>query len=112
VYDVIGLPVPDGKAKSPVSAEEIQMRCSLQFVNEAIHCYGEGLLRSVRDGDIGAIFGLGFPPFRGGPFRYVDAIGAGEVLKRIEGYQARFGKRWTPAPALVEMAKSGKRFYG
>jgi 3-hydroxyacyl-CoA dehydrogenase/enoyl-CoA hydratase/3-hydroxybutyryl-CoA epimerase len=112
VYDVIGLPVPDAKAKSLVSAEEIQMRCSLQFVNEAIHCYGEGLLRSVRDGDIGAIFGLGFPPFRGGPFRYVDSIGAGEVLKRIEGYQARFGKRWTPAPALVEMAKSGKRFYG
>ncbi|NUQ73762.1 MAG: fatty acid oxidation complex subunit alpha FadJ [Polyangiaceae bacterium] len=111
IYGVIGLPVPDPKAKSPVSAEEIQMRCSLQFINEAIHCYGEGLLRSVRDGDIGAIFGLGFPPFRGGPFRYVDTLGAGEVLKRIEGYQARFGKRWTPAPALVEMAKSGKRFY-
>ncbi|HZF49579.1 MAG TPA: fatty acid oxidation complex subunit alpha FadJ [Polyangiaceae bacterium] len=112
VYGVVGLPVPDPKAKPPISVEEIQMRCSLQFVNEAIHCYGEGLLRSVRDGDIGAIFGLGFPPFRGGPFRYVDTIGAGEVLKRIEGYQARFGKRWTPAPALVEMARSGKRFYG
>jgi 3-hydroxyacyl-CoA dehydrogenase/enoyl-CoA hydratase/3-hydroxybutyryl-CoA epimerase len=41
----------------------------------------------------------------------VDTIGPAEVLKRIEGYQARFGKRWTPAPALVEMARSGKRFY-
>ncbi|MFT3774574.1 MAG: fatty acid oxidation complex subunit alpha FadJ [Minicystis sp.] len=111
VYAVLGLPTPDPRAKSKVAAEEIQMRCSLQFVNEALHCFGEGILRSPRDGDIGAIFGLGFPPFRGGPFRYVDAIGAGEVLKRIQGYEQRFGKRWTPAPVLVEMGKSGKRFY-
>jgi 3-hydroxyacyl-CoA dehydrogenase / enoyl-CoA hydratase / 3-hydroxybutyryl-CoA epimerase len=111
VYGVLGLPVPDARAKSRVAAEEIQMRCSLQFVNEAIHCWGEGILRSPRDGDIGAIFGLGFPPFRGGPFRYVDSLGAEEVLRRIEGYHQRFGKRWEPAPALVEMAKGGKRFY-
>jgi 3-hydroxyacyl-CoA dehydrogenase/enoyl-CoA hydratase/3-hydroxybutyryl-CoA epimerase len=111
IYGVLGLSVPDPKAKPPVTAEEIQMRCSLQLINEAMHCYGEGILRSPRDGDIGAIFGLGFPPFRGGPFRYVDSIGAAEVLKRIEGYHARFGKRWAPAPALVEMAKGGKRFY-
>lgn len=111
IYGALGLPVPDPKAKPPVTPEEIQMRCSLQLINEAMHCYGEGILRSPRDGDIGAIFGLGFPPFRGGPFRYVDAIGAAEVLKQIEGYHARFGKRWAPAPALVEMAKSGKRFY-
>lgn len=111
VYGVLGLPVPDARAKARVAAEEIQMRCSLQFVNEAIHCWGEGILRSPRDGDIGAIFGLGFPPFRGGPFRYVDSLGAEEVLRRIEGYYQRFGKRWEPAPALVEMAKGGKRFY-
>lgn len=111
IYSVLGLPTPDPKKKPALSTEEIQMRCSLQFVNEALHCWGEGLLRSVRDGDIGAIFGLGFPPFRGGPFRYVDAVGADEVLRRIEGYQQRFGKRWAPAPVLVEMAKSGKRFY-
>ena len=107
VYSLLGItPIP-GK----VSPEEIQMRCSLQFVNEALHCFGEGIVRSPRDGDIGAIFGLGFPPFRGGPFRYVDTVGAAEVLKRIEGYEARFGKRWTPAPVLVEYAKSGKKFH-
>jgi 3-hydroxyacyl-CoA dehydrogenase/enoyl-CoA hydratase/3-hydroxybutyryl-CoA epimerase len=111
VYAVLGLPVPDRRASPGVAAEEIQMRCSLQLVNEALHCLGEGILRSPRDGDVGAIFGLGFPPFRGGPFRYVDAVGAGEVLKRIEGYEARFGKRWAPAPALVERARGGPRFY-
>jgi 3-hydroxyacyl-CoA dehydrogenase / enoyl-CoA hydratase / 3-hydroxybutyryl-CoA epimerase len=111
VYPLLGLPVPDPKKPPPVSIEEVQMRCSLQFINEAIHCHGEGILRSARDGDIGAIFGLGFPPFRGGPFRYVDSVGAAEVLRRIEGYAQRFGQRWAPAPELVELAKSGKRFY-
>ena len=81
-------------------------------MNEALRCLGEGILRSPRDGDIGAIFGLGFPPFRGGPFRYVDSIGAAEMLRRVEQYQHRFGARWTPAPALVEAARTGKPFYG
>lgn len=111
VYGVLGLPVPDAKGKPPVPVEEIQMRCSLQLVNEAMHCLGEGILRSPRDGDIGAIMGLGFPPFRGGPFRYVDSVGAAEVLRRIEGYQRQFGARWAPAPALVEAARSGRPFY-
>jgi 3-hydroxyacyl-CoA dehydrogenase / enoyl-CoA hydratase / 3-hydroxybutyryl-CoA epimerase len=111
IYAVLGLAVPDPKVKPAILREEVQMRCSLQFVNEAMHCYGEGILRSVRDGDIGAVFGLGFPPFRGGPFRYTDAVGPALVLKRIQDYEQRFGKRWAPAPALVEMAKSGKRFY-
>jgi 3-hydroxyacyl-CoA dehydrogenase / enoyl-CoA hydratase / 3-hydroxybutyryl-CoA epimerase len=112
VYGVLGLPVPDPKARPKLPVEEIQMRCSLQLVNEALYCHGEGILRSVRDGDIGAIFGLGFPPFRGGPFRYIDSLGAAEVLRRIEGYHQRFGARWAPAPALVEAAKTGKPFYG
>jgi 3-hydroxyacyl-CoA dehydrogenase / enoyl-CoA hydratase / 3-hydroxybutyryl-CoA epimerase len=111
VYPLLGLPLPDPSGKSPVPIEDVQMRCSLQLINEAMHCHGEGILRSARDGDIGAIFGLGFPPFRGGPFRFVDSIGASEALRRIEGYAQRFGERWTPAPVLVELAKSGKRFH-
>lgn len=112
IYAVLGLPIPDPKAQHRVSNDEIQSRCTLQFVNEAFHCWGEGILRSVRDGDIGAIFGLGFPPFRGGPFRYVDSVGPAKVLERVETYHQRFGKRWEPAPALVELAKSGGRLYG
>ena len=87
------------------------MRCSLQLVNEAIRCLGEGIVRSPRDGDVGAIFGLGFPPFRGGPFRYVDTVGAAEILRRIQGYYDRFGKRWEPAPLLVDIARKGTRFH-
>jgi 3-hydroxyacyl-CoA dehydrogenase/enoyl-CoA hydratase/3-hydroxybutyryl-CoA epimerase len=91
--------------------EEIQMRCALALVNEAIRCLGEGMLRSPRDGDIGAVFGLGFPPSRGGPFRYVDAVGAADIQRRVQSYADRFGERWLPAPRLVHLAKRGDRFF-
>ena len=80
-------------------------------MNEAIRCLGERILRSARDGDVGAVFGLGFPPFRGGPFRFVDAMGASEVLRRIRAYEQLYGKRWAPAPLLVEMAAAQKTFF-
>ena len=83
----------------------------LQLVNEAIRCLGERILRSARDGDIGAVFGLGFPPFRGGPFRYADAIGPKGLLDRLERWHDKFGDRFEPAPLLVENARAGQRFY-
>lgn len=107
VYEVLGL-----RPDKELAAEEIAQRCGLAFVNEAALCFGEGILRSARDGDIGAIFGLGFPPFRGGPFRYVDAVGAKEVVRRMQRYRDRLGNRFAPAPVLVEMAETGKTFHG
>ena len=95
--------------KLPV--EELQQRCALAMVNEAVRCFGDGVLRDPRDGDVGAIFGLDFPRFRGGPFRYVDTIGAADVLRRVQSYADRFGDRWRPAPLLVQMAKKGERFF-
>jgi 3-hydroxyacyl-CoA dehydrogenase/enoyl-CoA hydratase/3-hydroxybutyryl-CoA epimerase len=106
VYEVLG--------RSPTTrlpVEEIQMRCALALVNEAVWCLGDGVVRSARDADIAASLGLGFPRFRGGPLRYVDAIGAAETLRRVQGYADRFGERWRPAPLLVHMAKKGERFY-
>lgn len=108
VYEVLGVK-PDNKS---VSAEEIGWRCALQFVNEACRCFGEGIVRSARDGDIGAVFGLGFPPFRGGPFRFVDQVGAKEVLGRLRELEKRIGPRFSPAPVLEEIARSGQTFHG
>jgi 3-hydroxyacyl-CoA dehydrogenase/enoyl-CoA hydratase/3-hydroxybutyryl-CoA epimerase len=107
VYDAL----PGGRTRKHLEHREIAERVALQMVNEAVRCLGENILRSARDGDIGAIFGLGFPPFRGGPFRYLDVTGSANVLRKLEGFMARFGTRFTPAPLLVEMAKSGKKFY-
>jgi 3-hydroxyacyl-CoA dehydrogenase/enoyl-CoA hydratase/3-hydroxybutyryl-CoA epimerase len=107
VYAVLGL-TPD----KTLPTDEIAQRCALLFVNEAAHCYGEGILRSARDGDVGAIFGLGFPPFRGGPFRWVDTIGVKEIVRRLDHFRDRLGKRFQAAPVLVEMARTGATFHG
>lgn len=89
-------------AATRAPSEEIQMRATLRVVNEAVRCLGDAV-RSPRDGDLGAILGLGFPPFRGGPFRYVDSIGASEILRRTELYRKRFGERFEPADKLRTM---------
>jgi 3-hydroxyacyl-CoA dehydrogenase/enoyl-CoA hydratase/3-hydroxybutyryl-CoA epimerase len=103
--------LPHGADRKRLDRLEMVERCVLQFVNEAIRCLGEGVLRSPRDGDVGAIFGLGFPPFLGGPFRYAEAQGLGTILERTEHYQEKLGQRFTPAPHLVDLVKAGKRFY-
>jgi 3-hydroxyacyl-CoA dehydrogenase/enoyl-CoA hydratase/3-hydroxybutyryl-CoA epimerase len=108
VYDLM----PGGRARKKPSRDEIQERVVLQMVNEAIRCLGEGILRSARDGDVGAIFGLGFPPFLGGPFRYADALGSKVLLERLERWHDKIGDRFEPAPLLVERARSGETFYG
>lgn len=107
VYGVMG--VEPGKRLPP---REMAERCALQMVNEALRCFGEGILRSARDGNVGAVFGLGFPPFLGGPFRYVDQRGAKAVLDKLEGYRQRFGERFAPAPLLRELARGGGAFHG
>jgi 3-hydroxyacyl-CoA dehydrogenase/enoyl-CoA hydratase/3-hydroxybutyryl-CoA epimerase len=108
VYDL----TPQGQKRTSPKGEEIAERCVLQMVNEAAHCLGEGILRSARDGDVGAVFGLGFPPFRGGPFRYADSLGPAEVVARLRKHQDRFGDRFKPAPRLVELAEKQGRFHG
>jgi 3-hydroxyacyl-CoA dehydrogenase/enoyl-CoA hydratase/3-hydroxybutyryl-CoA epimerase len=90
---------------------ELAERVAFQMVGEAIRCLEEGVLRTPRDGDIGAIFGLGFPPFRGGPFRYADSIGALRMLERFRELEQKHGMRWKAPALLVEHAKTGKRFY-
>ncbi len=89
----------------------IAERCGLQMINEAAFCLQEGILTSPRDGDIGAIFGLGFPPFRGGPFRYVDHVGAAAIVNRLQQFRDSHGIRFEPAEILVERARSGRRFH-
>jgi 3-hydroxyacyl-CoA dehydrogenase/enoyl-CoA hydratase/3-hydroxybutyryl-CoA epimerase len=106
VYQLLAHP-----ERHPVDDAEIVERCVLAMVNEAARCLEEGILRSPRDGDIGAVFGIGFPPFRGGPFRYVDSRRAETVVERLEELDGRFPTRFTPAALLLEMVRGRKSFY-
>ena len=107
VYDVL----PGGPQRRDIPGDEIERRCVLAMVNEAALCLEEGVLRSSRDGDVGAVFGLGFPPFRGGPFRYVDAQGAARVVDDLHQLNERFPGRFGPAKVLMEHARQQGRFY-
>ncbi|MBL8996443.1 MAG: fatty acid oxidation complex subunit alpha FadJ [Gemmatimonadetes bacterium] len=100
-----------GAKRREVPKEEIQRRLSLAMVNEAARCLEEGIVRTARDGDIGAVFGIGFPPFRGGPFRHVDAVGVAEVVRQLDALDAVHAGRFTPAAILREMARAGRTFY-
>ncbi len=99
-----------GRSRARIPAADMQERLFLAMVNEAAHCLGEGVLRAPDDGDLGAILGLGFPPFLGGPFRYIDRVGADALLKRLEALQNRHGPRFAPAPIIADHV--GKRFHG
>ena len=106
VYSVLGIKPGVDKEMSAVAE-----RCVVQMLNEAVRCLDEGIIASPRDGDIGAIFGIGFPPFLGGPFHYIDTLGADNLVKILERYQTQYGDRFEPCPRLKAMAAEKARFF-
>lgn len=103
--------MPSGAGTKSMDERVIQERLFHAFLNESAYCLQEGILRKPVDGDIGAIFGLGFPPWWGGPFRAIDKLGAKTVLETLKRLQGQHGARFDPAPILSEYASSGRRFY-
>lgn len=106
VYKLLNL-TPESK----LSSKEIAMRCLLPMLNEAVRCLDEGIIRSARDGDIGAIFGIGFPPFLGGPFRYMDQIGVVKLVEIMNEHAEKYGERFAPCDGLLTRASLDSRFY-
>jgi 3-hydroxyacyl-CoA dehydrogenase/enoyl-CoA hydratase/3-hydroxybutyryl-CoA epimerase len=106
VYAAMGVH-PNGGPR----AAEIVVRLVSAMLNEAARAVGEGVVRSPRDGDIAAIYGFGFPPFRGGPLRHADDLGAARLVADLERLAGRFGARFAPCDVLREQANRRTKFY-
>ncbi|MEA3501244.1 MAG: fatty acid oxidation complex subunit alpha FadJ [Actinomycetota bacterium] len=105
VYQALGL-----GPRREIPRAEIQERIALAMVNEAARCLEEGILQSALDGDMGAVMGLGFPPFRGGPFWWIDEDGAEDIVAKLEALAEKHGERFEPAGIIRAHAESKKKF--
>jgi 3-hydroxyacyl-CoA dehydrogenase/enoyl-CoA hydratase/3-hydroxybutyryl-CoA epimerase/3-hydroxyacyl-CoA dehydrogenase/enoyl-CoA hydratase/3-hydroxybutyryl-CoA epimerase/enoyl-CoA isomerase len=96
--------------KKAWTAEKLQDRMFLPMILEATRILEEALVRDARDVDLGLIFGIGFPPFRGGLLFWADTIGAKAIIERLKPFES-LGRRYEPTKMLREMENSGRRFY-
>ncbi|WP_437613783.1 fatty acid oxidation complex subunit alpha FadJ [Erwinia sp. V71] len=106
VYRVLNL-----KPRARLEGAQIAQRCVMMMLNEAVRCHEEQVIASARDGDIGAVFGIGFPPFTGGPLRYIDQLGAAMVVNTLTNLMHQYGERFAPCEGLRRMAEQGEKFY-
>jgi 3-hydroxyacyl-CoA dehydrogenase len=94
-----------------ISDEEIVERCIYALVNEGAKILEEGIALRASDIDMVYLTGYGFPPYRGGPMFYADTIGLAKVLSTLQRFQSGYqGAQWKPAPLLVKLAQTSRRF--
>ena len=91
---------------------EVQHRLLFAQVLEAVRALQDGVLTDIREGDVGAILGWGFAPWSGGPFSWLDIIGAARAVEICEALTARHGPRFAAPELLRDMAAQGDTFYG
>lgn len=99
-----------GASGMEFSADDIIARCMVPMINEVIRCLEEGIVASAAEADMGLIYGLGFPPFRGGPLRYADTIGLANFVALADKY-AHLGEIYQVTDKTRAMAASGAVFY-
>jgi 3-hydroxyacyl-CoA dehydrogenase/enoyl-CoA hydratase/3-hydroxybutyryl-CoA epimerase len=89
----------------------IERRLVFAMLNEAAMALEDGVVRTPRDGDIGALFGIGFPAFRGGPLRLIDDLTATKVVETLRDLEDVHGSRFSPAGGLIGTILHGGRYY-
>jgi 3-hydroxyacyl-CoA dehydrogenase/enoyl-CoA hydratase/3-hydroxybutyryl-CoA epimerase/enoyl-CoA isomerase len=107
-YELIKDVVAPRKDFSP---DDIVARCMVPMVNEVARCLEEKIVGSPQEADMALLYGVGFPPFRGGACRYVDQLGAANFVATADRLKP-LGKLYEAPPLLREMAASNARFYG
>jgi 3-hydroxyacyl-CoA dehydrogenase/enoyl-CoA hydratase/3-hydroxybutyryl-CoA epimerase/enoyl-CoA isomerase len=78
---------------------------------ETVRCLEDDIVGTPAEADMALIYGIGFPPFRGGALRYIDAMGVAEFVALADSLAEELGPLYAPTDGLREMANSGKTFY-
>lgn len=94
-----------------LSESDIVDRMIMRFVSEAVWALDDHVIRSAEDGDLASVFGIGWPPFLGGPFRYIDTMGVKAAVKKFTALANAHGQHFAPPKLLVTMAAEGRTFY-
>lgn len=104
VFELIGQP------SAAVNDEEIVERMMLPLVFEVVRCLEEGIVDTAAECDMALLYGLGFPPFRGGALKYADSLGLKNLVAAAEKY-AHLGEGYAVPELLKTMVAEGKTFY-
>jgi 3-hydroxyacyl-CoA dehydrogenase/enoyl-CoA hydratase/3-hydroxybutyryl-CoA epimerase/enoyl-CoA isomerase len=99
------------KAQKDFSDDEIIERMMVPLCIETVRCLEDKIVETPAEADMGLVFGIGFPPFRGGALRYIDSIGIAEFCKLADKY-ADLGPLYQPTAGMREMAKQNQKFFG
>ncbi|MGB3313233.1 MAG: 3-hydroxyacyl-CoA dehydrogenase family protein, partial [Albidovulum sp.] len=110
LWDELGAVWP--VAETQPDLHEVQHRLMMAQVLEAVRALEEGVLEDIREGDVGAILGWGFAPWSGGPFAWLDIIGAEQAVTICGGLENRYGPRFAAPKLLCDLAAKGETFYG
>ncbi len=106
IYPLIG-----AQGQGRLSAPQVAERCVMLMLNEAVRCVDEQVIRSVRDGDIGAVFWHWFSAISRWTVPLYRFFGAGEVVAIMQRLATQYGSRFTPCERLVEMGARGESFW-
>ncbi|MFM2596854.1 fatty acid oxidation complex subunit alpha FadB [Vibrio fortis] len=98
------------QAPQEFDEETIIQRVMIPMINEVVLCLEEGIIASPQEADMALVYGLGFPPFRGGVFRYLDSVGIANFVETAKGYQD-LGAMYQVPQLLLDMAEKGESFY-
>ena len=91
---------------------DVQHRLAMIQTLEAVRAFEQGVLTDIREGDVGAILGWGFMPWSGGPFSWLDILGAGRATEICDRLAVEHGPRFDVPQVLREIATNGETFYG
>jgi 3-hydroxyacyl-CoA dehydrogenase/enoyl-CoA hydratase/3-hydroxybutyryl-CoA epimerase len=94
-----------------VDAETVGKRLLHIMALESYRCLEENVLRSTKDGDLGSLLGLGFPPYTGGVFSYIDFVGVQNFVNDCDRFAEKYGPRFSVPVSLRTRANEGKTFY-